>query len=80
MQCSRIEQGEGSGELGQEDYADDERIAEENNFQQWRKNFFELQTLNSKFSNLNLNFEFKVWTRLRWFFYEFKVWSLKSIL
>jgi hypothetical protein len=34
MQCYRIEQGEGSGELGQEDYADYERIAEENNFQQ----------------------------------------------
>ena len=80
MQCYRIEQGKRSGELGQEDYADDERIAEENNFQQWRKNFFELQTSNSKFSNLNLNFELKVWTRLRWFFYEFKVWSLKSIL
>ena len=32
MQCYRIEQGEGSGELGQEDYADDLRIAEENIF------------------------------------------------
>ena len=57
MQCYRIEQGEGSGELGQGDYADHDRKAEEDFF---NDDIFELQTLNSKFSNLNLNFEFKV--------------------